>query len=89
MIWRASPMAAAWRRLAKTEDGQKVLGDLFREGRLLEPCFVPGDPYQTAFNEGRRRLALHVLSLVNMTPERALELAELARRSYHHDRHPL
>jgi hypothetical protein len=31
--------------------------------------FVPGDPHQTAFNEGRRDLYLHACELANLTPE--------------------
>jgi hypothetical protein len=75
-----SALAHAYRRLSRTSDGARVFGDLFREGMLLDSCYVPGDPIGTAFNESKRRMALRIFSLANTTPERAQALADLARK---------
>ena len=37
-------------------DGEVVLADLKRFCRANDSSFVPGDPYTTAFNEGRREV---------------------------------
>lgn len=75
-----TPIARAYRRMAKTADGQRVFADLMRFGHLFEDCFAPGDPLSCAYREGQRRVALRILSFTSMTPERAQALAEQSRK---------
>lgn len=49
--------------------GAFVRDDLFRLGHLGRPTYVPGDPVATAFNEGKRFVALHVASILNLSDE--------------------
>ncbi len=38
-----------------------VLEDIARVGLMGQTTFVPGDPHLSAFNEGKRALALYIL----------------------------
>lgn len=55
-------------------DGEAVLKDLLRFCHYDKPTFVVGDPYQTAHNEGMRRVALRLLSILNMDDNKVREL---------------
>lgn len=66
---RAPDVAWAYRQMAETEWGRRVLLDMAAYSNMTMTSFVPGDPHQTAFNEGRRDLYLHVCELANLTPE--------------------
>jgi hypothetical protein len=78
-------LAAAYRKLAATPEGQRVFGDLIGFGRVFAEVFVPGAPDQTNFNLGARRAALRIISMAGMTEERARQLAELAQQQEKHD----
>lgn len=41
--------------------GGKVLWDIMKQGNILNVSHTAGDPYATAFEEGRRSLALFIL----------------------------
>lgn len=56
--------------------GAWVRDDLFRLGRLGRPTYVPGDPVATAFNEGKRFMALHVASVLNLSDEEIVDRAQ-------------
>lgn len=67
---RAEGVATAYRRALgpNSLDGQLILADLAHYCRLAQSSFVPGDPGQTAFNEGARDVFLHVAELIGITP---------------------
>ena len=58
-----------------TEEGARVLEDLLRHCHAGEVIHVPGDPYETAFRDGQRRVALRIVSILNMNNEKMLRLA--------------
>lgn len=57
--------------------GAAVRDDLFRLGHVGRPTYVPGDPVATAFNEGKRFMALHIAAILNLTDEQIVERAQL------------
>jgi hypothetical protein len=56
--------------------GRLVRDDLFRLGHIGRPTYVPGDPAATAFNEGKRFMALHVAAILHMTDEEIVRRAQ-------------
>lgn len=61
--------AMAYRRVFNTHDGQAVLQSLFQYCNGAASSFVPGDPYQTSFNEGQRDVFNHILGSSHLKPE--------------------
>tara|TARA_R110000868_G_scaffold86473_3_gene242557 strand:- start:972 stop:1214 length:243 start_codon:yes stop_codon:yes gene_type:complete len=60
-----------------SEQGKRVLSHICRECGVLRPSFVPGEALEnTAFNEGMRNVALMILTALDETPERFLELSQ-------------
>lgn len=56
--------------------GPLALADIALRGRVWRPSHVPNDPTTTAWNDGRRSLALEILELANMPPDRLKALIE-------------
>lgn len=54
---------AAYRIFETSADGQAVLDDLC-EAYYDRTSFVPGDPQQTAFNEGARSVVLSIFQIL-------------------------
>ncbi len=73
---RAQRVADAYRRQlsAETVAARLILADLAHYCRAGQSSFVPGDPHQTAFNEGARDVFLHIAEMCGVTP---LDFAEL------------
>ena len=60
-----------------TNEGKRVLSHLCRECGVLQPSFIPGERTEDAiFKEGMRNVALMVLTALDETPERILELSQ-------------
>ncbi len=57
--------------------GESVLRDLYMEGGVMTTSFVPGDPYQTAFNEGTRAVAIHILEMTFGVKGMPLKIQEI------------
>jgi hypothetical protein len=57
--------------------GAFVRDDLFRLGHVGRPTYVPGDPAATAFNEGKRFMALHIAALLNLPDATIVERAQI------------
>lgn len=66
----------AYRTVFTGPAGEFVRDDLFRLGCIGRPSYVENDAMKTAFNEGKRFMALHVASILNMTDEQILERAQ-------------
>lgn len=49
-----------------SRDQLEVLQHIAVVGHIGTTTHVPGDPYTTAFQEGQRALALHILGLAEM-----------------------
>jgi hypothetical protein len=71
-------LPAAYQAAFATDSGRIVLADLLRAAGLLAVCHTPGDPCDTAFNDGRRSLGLHVVQQLRWSEAELLKLA-LAR----------
>lgn len=56
--------------------GAAVRDDLFRLGHVGRPTYVPGDPAATAFNEGKRFMALHIAAVLGLPDATILERAQ-------------
>lgn len=65
---RAKQVAGAYQIFASGE-GQLVLSDLALYCRVGLSSFTPGDPHQTAFNEGARDVFLHIAEMAGIEPE--------------------
>jgi hypothetical protein len=67
----ARQVAAAYREHlgSETAAARRILVDLARYCRVGQSSFVPGDPHQTAFNEGARDVFLHIAELCGLRPE--------------------
>lgn len=57
--------------------GAAVRDDLFRLGHIGRPTYVAGDPVATAFNEGKRFMALHVAAILNLADEEIVRRAQI------------
>jgi hypothetical protein len=66
-----------FRFVFSSEEGKRVLSHICRECGVLRPSFVPGEALEnTAFNEGMRNVALMILTALDETPDRFLELSQ-------------
>lgn len=63
---RAEQVRLAYRRMVAGDTGRLVLADLSEICGENRTSFVPGDPQQTAFNEGRRSVLLHIRSVLGL-----------------------
>ena len=66
---------AAYRGVFSGPDGELVLQDLLKFCNGGNQSFVPGEPYETAFNEGKRRVALRIVAFCEMTDLQMMEIA--------------
>jgi hypothetical protein len=66
----------AYRSVFENPKGRMVLKHLCREGHVLSSTFVAGDPYQSALNEGERRIVLSILKFINKNPDELLRQIE-------------
>lgn len=59
-------------RVFSTAEGKKVLRDLMQFGHVFDQVHVNGDPVSTAFNDGKRRMVLRILSFLK--PQEMIDL---------------
>ena len=59
----------AYKRLFSTDDGILVMQDLMIRSGFLHSGHVPGDPYSSANNEGKRELFIYIMNKVQASPE--------------------
>ncbi len=74
--WRAE----LYQRAFGTGDGQRVLADILDAAGILKNSQVDGDAYRTAYNEGRRSIALEILELLRWNALDVMKLSQ-ARQS--------
>ena len=76
-IDKASRVNTAYKRVFSSEEGQTVLHDLMVSARIISgSSYVPGDPHQTSFNEGRREIVNRIIETVNIDPAKYLKMVE-------------
>ena len=73
---RRAKITAAYRDVFDGEGGRAVLHDILRRGGLLDTGMVAGAPDMTAFNCGRRALALEIIEVLRWDAEHVIALAE-------------
>jgi hypothetical protein len=61
-------MGKAYRDVFLSEQGKIVLADIAQRGLLHTVSFTGETPLSTAFNEGKRALALEIIRLLNPNP---------------------
>ena len=69
VLKKAIKTQAYYKQTFATPEGKEVLKDLLNSCGVLTTSFVPGDPYHTAYNEGRREIANRILAMVEADPE--------------------
>lgn len=69
-LWgrRGDQVRLAYRRVFAGESGQYVMADLSALCGEAATSFSPGDPHQTAFQEGKRSVLLHIRSVLGLKP---------------------
>jgi len=67
---------ASYVRVFDTPDGQRVLRHLMKMGYMSKTTFVRDDPYETALNEGSRRLVLSLLKFYGRDHMKLLDQLE-------------
>ena len=75
---RGRKLRDAYRTIFEGPNGEIALDDLYQYCRMGQPTYCIGDAYQTAHNEGMRRVFLHIFKLMNMNEQ---QLAEIERRN--------
>lgn len=58
----------AYRNAFLSDNGKIVLADIAQRGLLHTVSFMGESPLNTAFNEGKRALALEIIQLLNPNP---------------------
>lgn len=64
-----SNLSKLYKEVFDTPAGQQVLTDICNTAGLHKSSFCPGDPYQTAYIEGFKAAATHILNLIHKTPQ--------------------
>ncbi len=74
---KAMAVNNAYKRTFATDEGQIVLEDLMlATGVISGSSFAPGDPYQTAFNEGRREVVNRIIESINIDPNKFMKIVD-------------
>ena len=76
---------ADYRTIFEGPQGERVLTDLCHRHGIFDPCHVPGDPYSTAYNDGRRSVVVDLLRYLGTDLER---LDNLLIQPYGHEYDP-
>lgn len=63
-------LRAAYKACFNTPAGDIVLNDLYRFCHAMQPTHVNGNEYETAFNEGKRRVFLRIFHQMKVEDER-------------------
>jgi hypothetical protein len=53
-----------YRRVFKSEDGQKVVEDLKARCWFYAPVHTPGDTHETAYRDGQRSIVLSIMAML-------------------------
>lgn len=76
---QAKRVNTAYKKTFSSEYGQIVLQDLMLAAGIISgSSFVPGDPHQTSFNEGRREIVNRIIESINIDPTKFMKIVESA-----------
>ena len=73
VLLRQGNRSRLYRQVFGTPDGERVLADICKMAHIGHSTFIKGDPARTTMNEGARNLALIVLQLAKIDPQRMSE----------------
>ena len=73
---------ADYRTIFKGPQGERVLADLCHRHGIFDPCHVPGDPYTTAYNDGRRSVVVDLLRYLGTDLERLDKFLDVPYGNY-------
>jgi hypothetical protein len=69
MALESMQLAMDYRAVFGTPGGQRVLADLLQRAGLAQTTFRAGQADMTAYLEGRRRIGLEVVEMINSDPD--------------------
>lgn len=70
-----------YKSVFESYQGKMVLADLIKFSNAHDQSYTPGDPTQTAFNEGMRRVVTRIEKFTGMTPKEIRHIAEVHRNA--------
>lgn len=65
-----------FKNVFRSEEGQRVLYNILKRGNILSVSHNPGLPQETAFQEGRRDMALYILSKIKTDEKQLIEILD-------------
>jgi hypothetical protein len=65
-----------YKRVFKTEQGQRVLHDLMKEHFIMSPTYQKGDSMELAYKEGQRNVVLRILEVMDTDPQAIIKYIE-------------
>ena len=83
MLRRKKQLKADYETTFGTDAGKRVLADLCGRHFVFSSAMVPGDPYHTHYNDGRRSVVTDLMSFLSVS---VAELEQLERQSHDRDR---
>lgn len=73
---------AQWyKNVFDSPDGEIVLADLIKFTNAHDQSYVPGNPDETAFREGMRRVITRIEKFIHMTPNQISRISEMHRET--------
>ena len=74
-----------YRKVFSDNEGEYVLADLYRFCGMDRPSYVEGSPDRTAYNEGMKRVALRIKSIMNQSSSDVDRLVSSYKESINRD----
>lgn len=74
----------AYQKTFETEEGKRVLEDIYRYTNMHESTFNPENQFATAFSEGMRRVGLRIFSYLTITPEEVRKISKARVQQQQH-----
>lgn len=65
-----------YKNVFESEEGKLVLAELYKFCGLNRPSYVEGNPDRTAYNEGLKRVAYHIRSILKQSDKDIDKLLE-------------
>jgi hypothetical protein len=66
---RMTPRKKVFQRVASTDDGSLVFGELYKFCGINRPSHVKGDSHETAHNEGMKVVARHIQGILKQSDQ--------------------
>ena len=73
---KLSEIHDSYRAVFNTKDGERVLEHLVKVGFVDTTVHTPGDPYDTAFIDGKRSSVISILRFIERDPRELLRLVQ-------------